>query len=174
MTERSWLRSVRAATRAARRSDEFRQHPGSKRLRVRASGSHKMYRGAGQICLAPRTCERSARKNGGALRGDNRSTLLTPPHARFEVAGRCATLDQRSRPGRRLGVLERARRARAATPASARLERGTAHRRGPSLTRRETSRTRSTRLPALRVDAGLVPRNMSAMRQASRGGRCWA
>ena len=174
MTKRSWLRRVRAATRAARRADEFCQRPGNARLRAGALGSHKMYRGTGETCLGSVARATSARKNGGAFRGDNRCALLTSSHARWEVAGRCATLDQRARPSRRLVVHEPARRARAAAPASARVEHGTPHRRSASHARRETSRSRSTRLPALRLDAGLVPRNMSALRQASRGGRCWA
>ncbi len=174
MTKRSWLECGRAATRAARRADEFRQRPGNTRLPDGHLDSHKMYRETGRICLTSLTRATSARKNGGTRRGDNGGAVHTSSRARLSVAGRCATLDQRARPSRRFVLRERARRARAATPASARIERGTAHRRGPSLTRRETSRTRSTRLPALRVAAGLAPRNMPALRQASRGGRCWA
>lgn len=166
MTKRSWLHRVRAATRAARRADEFRQRPGSKRLRVRALGSHKMYRGTGDICtralLAPVTT--LARQNVKALGGDNRCAVLTSSHARFALAGKCATLDQRARRARRRVLLDAPRRARAATPASARLERRTPRRRGSGHARPETSRTGSTRLPALRLVArGLAPRHVSTL-----------
>ncbi len=168
MTRRSWLHHARAATRAARRADEFRQRPGIARLRAGNLCSHKMYRETGETCLGSLTCATSARKNGGAFRGDNRSALRTSSHARLEIAGYCATSDQRARPGRGRDVCNAARRACETTLADTCFEHRNARRRSAKRARSKTSRTRSTRLPALRVDAGLAHRHLSSMPMGAR------
>src|SRR5215471_2340 len=154
MTQRSCLFRDRAATSATTCAVVFCQRPGNKPRRARISVRIRCTRPTAEICLD--SAARSTIGGHGSDGGDDRSTLRTPARARFALAGSCANPAQCARPGRWPDLLEPDRRARAEAPPGARGERGHAGERAPSRARYEAPRARSTRLPALRVDAGFA------------------
>lgn len=177
MTQKPWLRRVLAATRATRRADDFCQRS----VLPRGSGSsHKMYRVDArrrQICSAEscRTSLRratSAPRNGGASGGNDAGVLRAPKNDGRTLAGRGATTRDSARRARRRDHRHGRRRTCPTAVGCARRLARCADQRRASRARHEAPRAASTRVPALRVDAPLDSRDLSALRQSSGGGGC--